>query len=207
MKANVPPPVWTPARRILGNLIPAALCLPFFGLGLRELQTIRGLTFQAEIWFLAFLVVGWLAVNIFGFLGNSAMKRQLLARVRSKHALDDVPHAFVGVASSSFRSLWDPHEDIGYMILSPHELIFAGDKLSISVPREAITGFRFRPNIHTWIGIGRWISMEGAVGGETIRLLIEPREHAFVIQNMAESKRLKERLSAWLEQKSPTPYA
>jgi len=197
MKTNAPPPLWTTTRRVLGNIVPAVLCLPFFGLGIRAFQK-GGLNPTTILYFVLFVIVGWLGVNLFGFWGNRSMRNQLKARLGRSVALQSSPHFYVGVARPQYKSAWDPHEDVGFLVLADHELLFVGETLEISIPKESITGFRFRPNIHTAVGIGRWISLEGAVADSTIRLLIEPREKDFVVGNWFFGKELKQRLEHWL---------
>jgi hypothetical protein len=61
---------------------------------------------------------------------------------------------------------------------------------------------RFRANVHTVIGLGRWISIEGFADGKPIRLLIEPRERPQLLGNLRYSKRLAQRIRRWASEAS-----
>src|SRR5688572_20969537 len=108
---------------------------------------------------------------------------------------------FVGMASPSYRSIIDPHEDVGFLIVQPDRLEYHGETMEIVLKRDEVQGILFRPNAHTLAGLGRWIAIEGRVGGKLVRLLIEPRERPTLLANLAYGKKLKERLESWLKRK------
>ena len=65
--------------------------------------------------------------------------------------------------------------------------------------KDQIKGVRFRPNVHTMVGLGRWVSVEATAAGKPIRLLVEPREKRTMLGNKRYGKALRTRLEAWLK--------
>jgi hypothetical protein len=105
---------------------------------------------------------------------------------------------FVGVATPRYSSMLDPHEEVGYLIAQPDRLEFHSETKTIEVFREQVKRIRFRPNVHTLLGLGRWVSVEGTADGKPIRLLIEPRDKPTLLGNFLRSKALLLRLRRWL---------
>jgi len=144
-------------------------------------------------------VIGWLALNRFGLFDNAKMRRELERELKARDVdLGDSP-AFVGFATPRYSSALDPHEDVGFLVLRPGRLEFVSEVRTVTVERQDIREIRFRPNIHSLLGLGRWVSIEGEVGGQAIRLAIEPRERRTLLGNRAYSKELRNRLAAWLK--------
>ena len=207
--------VWTPFRRAMGNLLPALFAVPPMALGV--LQLIRaGQTFGPGLyWVAAGPVFGWVAMNFLGLFQNGAMRRHMLREYRAERGEDGLEKVFVGMASPVYSSIVDPHEDVGFLVV--HEggaagtltgqaqptpsgtwtIEYWGERKKVSLRREQITGIHFRPNAHTFVGLGGWISIDGVADGRPVRLLIEPREKDTLLGNVRFAKQLRKRLEAW----------
>ena len=193
--------VWSRSRKVMGNLLPAVLCLPLLGLGLFTFKPDRPLDSPAIWFFIAFPVVGWVSLNFLGFYQNSFMKRELMRRLGLFGTKAGPKSLFVGVARPRFRSSLDPHEDVGFLLIKPDRLEFLGETVQVNFEKKDIRRIRTRANPHTWVFLGRWISIEGEAAGTPVRLLIEPREKATLLGNLLYSERLKDELIAWAKSK------
>jgi hypothetical protein len=181
----------------MGNLLPMLVFLPFAASGVL-LMYLRAEIFGLGFYLLvAGVVLGWLGVNFFGLFGNAALKRKMAVLVLTDRKNFEGPRHFVGLATPSYSSLLDAHEDVGYLLLYEDRIEFVGEKLRIGLPRTLITNVRFRSNIHSILGLGRWVSVDGIVGEKPVRLLVEPREHHTLLKNKAYSRKLLEEIKAW----------
>ena len=181
----------------MGNLLPAIFFLPLVAWGvvwMYQHDSILGLGLWLVIGGTA---VGWLALNLFGLLGNAFMRREIKRNLTARGINFNAPNFFVGFARPRFFSILDAHEDLGYLFLRDEEIEFVGEDHRISLPRNQIQGIRFRPNVHTWVGIGRWISIEGKVKNLPVRLNIEPRERNYLLLNLLDGNRVKATLESW----------
>jgi len=132
----------------------------------------------------------WLAVNWLGLFENTAMRRALDRRT------EDLPATrwFVGAATPSFVGWIDPHEDVGFLWMDARNIGFTGERYRIEIPRHAVTQIRFRPNVHSMIGLGRWVSIEAVIDGRPAQLRIEPREANTLWGNRRLSRTIRDRL-------------
>ena len=179
-------------RKILGNLVPFLVWLPFAVWGLWIVARDRAVT-PAGLGWLAFATfVGWASVSLFGLWGNGAMLRQLSARIK-----DPGDRWFVGFASPRFSGLLDAHEDVGFLILGKDVLLFAGDSRRVELPKDCVARVGFRPNVHSVLGLGRWVSVEGVVRGTPVRMMLEPRERSTMLGNFRLSARLRREIEGW----------
>lgn len=184
--------VWTTERKLLGNLIPFLFALPFAGWGIWTIARDRAVT-PAGVGWLAFgTFVGWIALALFGFWDNGKMRRLLDARINAPGK-----RWFVGFASPKFAGLLDAHEDVGFLIFGKDDLLFAGDSRRVELPKDCVVRVVYRPNVHTAVGLGRWVSVEGVVKGQPVRMLLEPREKSTMMGNLLYSKRLKAEIEEW----------
>lgn len=193
---------WTTGRKLLGNLLPLAFSLPFLILGAAEAAE-RGPTRQMFLWLLLFFGTGWLATALLGALGNGALRQAIGKRLHHARGFDQTEKRFVGFATPAYRGLFDPHEDVGFLILHPDRLEFFGDSHQVILRREHIERVRLRPNIHSWLFLGGWVSVEGTRKGTPIRFLIEARESSAQIVNALQRRPLRDRLQRWLDE-TPT---
>ncbi|MBC8064465.1 MAG: hypothetical protein H7Y17_06525 [Chlorobia bacterium] len=191
--------VWTNRRKWLGNLLPALFFLPLNVWGIywmMQNETILG----KGLWLVALgTVCGWIGLNLFGLVGNAYMRRALKRELVAKHVDFNDPHFFVGFASPKFINILDAHEDIGFLFLREEMVEFVGESNNVKVPKVQIQRVIFRPNVHTWVGIGRWICIEGLHKKTRFRLSIEPRERNFLLMNLIGSGAIKKRILDWLK--------
>ncbi len=184
--------VWTTGRKWAGNIMPFLCWLPFAGVGIYAMARDRSVTpFGVEL-LVAGTVAGWVGISVFGFWGNATMRRQLAARIKDKGE-----RWFVGFATPKFSGVLDAHEDVGFLIFGKDVLLFAGDSLRVEMPKDAIVQVRFRANVHTIVGLGRWVCVEGIVQGKPVRMFIEPRERRTMLGNLRLSGKLRKEIEAW----------
>lgn len=188
--------VWTVWRKLVGNLLPLIVAAPFLVLGIIEFPHV-GMTGKALWYFLGFIICAWIATNFLGNSGGAGLKAEIGKRLHHLRPFDHAQKTFVGFARPGFQGLLDPHEDVGYLIFHQDHLEFFGGKTNVELKATDITGVKFRANPHTWVGLGRWISIEGVSQNLPVRLLIEPREKATLIGNLLYGKKLKASIEEW----------
>ncbi len=189
---TVPGKVWTRKRQWLGNVVPTLVFLPGFVAGLIQIW-LSGDPLGTGLWVLVgSFVLGWLAVNAFGLLGNQAMRTELSAKLGQSASGGD----FVGFARPTYRSGLDPHEDVGFLVLDAKHLRFVGDSLTVELPWSSVERIGLRPNIHTLLGLGGWISIEGKLDGVPVRMLVESRNHRTLWANARERRRLAQKIAS-----------
>lgn len=160
-------------------------------------MAIRGEVMGLGLWLLgAGTIFGWLAVNFFGLFENVRMKAQLERILAAKGETLTEP-IFVGFATPRYSSALDPHEDVGFLSLAPDRLRFVSETRVVEVPKAAISLVRLRGNVHTLLGLGRWVSVEGTIDGKAIRFLMEPRQFRTLLRNKKYAKALAKRLNEW----------
>jgi hypothetical protein len=194
------PTVWTARRKWMGNVIPALFWAPLAVAGVVMLA-LQGNVFGTGLWLLgAATGVGWIALNQFGLYENDRMRRQLRRILQARNEeVGDAP--FVGMATPTYSSMIDPHEDVGFLMFLPDRLRFVSEMRTLELYREQAQKVRFRPNVHTLLGLGRWISIEGVSNGRPIRLLVEPREKRTLLGNIRSSKAFRDRIRRWIADK------
>lgn len=191
--------VWTTRRKWLGNVLPALFFLPPVAWGvywMLENEVILGPGFW---WVVAGVVAGWVALNLFGLFGNAFMQRELKRELAAKHVDFTDPHHFVGFASPKFTNILDPHEDIGFLFLRDGLMEFVGETNDVKIPKAEIQRVFFRPNVHTWVGLGRWICIEGTRKNTRFRMHIESRERDFLLLNLLGSRAVRRKIEGWLK--------
>lgn len=120
----------------------------------------------------------WMAINLFGLFQNGRLRKSLLSlRPSAQKAW------FVGFARPSYRGWLHPHEFVGWLILQDESVEFRGENQSYRLNRDEIIAIRKAWNIHTLLGLGGWICLEGRVSGQRVRMLVEPRERATMFGN------------------------
>lgn len=199
--------LWTTTRQLWGNLLPLIVVGPGLALCLNEVVS-KGLTPLFWAFIAGTLVFGWLAVNFFGLTGNSSMKAELTARFEKEHPNDRREKWFVGFARPIFKSYLDPHEDVGFLVLDAGRLLFLGESRRVELHRDQITSVGFRANIHSWLGLGRWVTVEAVLDGKPGRLMIEPRERKTLIGNRRLGTEIHRALLDWSQSpKGTAPVA
>jgi len=190
------PTVWTPARKWMGNLIPLLFWLVLASYGVYK--TVTTAQFLGPgLWLLCLAtVVGWLATNFFGLFQNRKMKAQL-AKIIEKEKHLPKESVFVGFCSPKFSGMLDAHEDVGFLCFYRDKLTFVGERRIVEVDRSSVNAIEFRPNVHSILGLGRWIAIEGAQKGAPFRMMVEPRERPTLFGNLRLSRGLLNEIRRW----------
>lgn len=189
--------LWTTRRKLAGNLIPAVASFPLLFLAIRQVAA-DPFSPLVVLYGCGFLVVGWFVLNLTGGTGNGRLSRTLALRLVAEGMVAPEPGKFVGFARPAYSGLLDPHEDVGFLYLGASEVEFVGSLLRFGLARSQVTGVRFRPNIHSWLGLGRWVSIEGKDGDRVVRLLVEPRCKRTLLGNRRHGERLAAEIRSWL---------
>lgn len=189
--------VWTTTRKVTGNVLPLVLASPVLYPAIVAFGA-KGASKELILWVAAFIALSWVMLALFGFIGNSGMRREMGRRLHIERAFDKTERYFVGFARPTYKSALDPHEDVGFLLLHADRLEFYGSEHKVLLNKSDITGARFRPNTHTIVGLGRWISIEAVVEERPVRLLVEPRVKATLIGNLIFSKWLLSRIRQWI---------
>ena len=196
---QVPAKVWNTRRKLMGNLVPIVGALPFGAAGLAMAIAREGMIGPQLAVFGLMPVVGWLLMNFVGLWENRAIRAELENKLNPPRESNERQVVFVGAARPSYHGLLDPHEDVGFLIVEQDRIQLLGEELRFSLAKKDLYGAHFRPNAHTMVGLGRWISVEGKMEDTPIRLLIEPREKQTLWGNRRLSKGLQRRLQAWIK--------
>lgn len=200
------PRVWTTRRKFIGNALPLSIgllaaavvvvaTLPKPGdapsAGIRS--TIAALA--------AFVVVSWISTNQLGLWRNTVMRRELSTLLQPPAG-----SIFVGFASPKFKSLLDPHEDLGFLILEPGAVRFLGERREARLDRSEVREIDYAPSTHTWLGLGRWVRVRGEVQGKPVALRFEPREASTLLGNLRRTKKIAAMLRQWKDgPEAPNP--
>lgn len=189
----------------MGNLIPAAICVPLAAYGV--LLAVRTQQFTGiGLWYVVgSVVLMWLLVNFVGAFENPRLKREMRRRIQAKEIKLDESAIFVGFARPAYAGLLDPHEDIGFLSLNSRSASFYGETIELEVSIDEIERVRYRFNPHALAGLGKWVSIEGKSGNTPFRMLIEPREKKTLLGNLFYSKSVKKQIEAWLKAERPEP--
>lgn len=182
--------VWTPYRKLMANLLPALFFVPLFAIGMIMYQ--RGEPIVGVALMAAAPIVGVFAVNRFGLFENEKMKKELASTRLSDTSI------FVGLGKPGSLGPLDPHDDIGWLTISPDAIEFLGEGGKYRVLRSEVRDVRFRRNVHSVLGLGRWVSIEAQRDGKNLRMLIEPREHRTHLANKKLGTELQKQLRDWV---------
>jgi len=189
----------------MGNLLPAAVSLPFAGAGI-AVMLVRGQILGLGLALLAgFPIAAWLGANYLGLYQNRKMRNEMQRRLRAAREKVTSRRYFVGAATPRHKGLLDPHEDVGYLILHADRLEFFGEKLNINLDRGQVTRVRTRPNPHSFVGLGGWTSIEATLDGSPARLDVELRERDTLLANRLMAKQLRKRLDLWQKESQTGP--
>lgn len=193
----MPPTVWTARRKWLGNLIPGAFWF---------VPTLAGVIWCVAtdryvgpgLWLVvAGLGIGWFALSRFGLYDNMKMREEFLAACKARGIQPKGEVFFVGYASPRHSSMLDAHEDVGLLIVDPGILSYVGELEDLQIRRDSVIQVRFRPNVHSLVGLGRWIAVDYLDGEERKRLLVEPRDKRSLLANRRHGKYVIAKLRAW----------
>jgi hypothetical protein len=189
--------VWSSGRKWMGNLLPFLCMLPFAAAGTFLMVRAKEPTVVGILLCVVALVVGWFAVNQFGFFGNEALRRDIQKKVLSKAGKDASSGMFVGFARPSYVGTLDAHEDLGFLFLGSESLEYLGEIHQVSIPRKDVKAVSYRPNIHSALGLGRWVAIDAIHKGKPVRVLVEPREAKTLLGNKQRGAKLKKEIEDW----------
>jgi hypothetical protein len=195
----VSPTVWTNRRKWIGNLVPLLFWLPLTALGVAWLVYRNELFGPGLILIAVGTVLGWLALDQFGFYENGLMRRTLERILKDRGEPLPQDRNFVGFASPKYTGMLDAHEDVGFFYMLPDRAVFVSETRKVEMYRAQAQSVRFRPNIHTAVGLGGWISLEGEAEGGPIRLQIEPRDRRTMLGNLRRRKAVRDKIRRWLK--------
>lgn len=136
-------------------------------------------------------------INFFGLYQNRTLRGEMLSLLTKKYPDETARSVFVGFSRPNRRSAIHHHEDIGWLIMRADAIEFLGETKKYSIPRSDITAIRLAWNINTIFGLGRWVSIEGRLGGKAIKMLVEPRERRTMLGNFRFAKTLMTTLRSW----------
>lgn len=175
---------WTHRAKWIGNILPLLIGVPFIVIGLIIGARSHSWRDGVLIWFGLGVLLPALTLNWLGLAGNQTLKSDFYARNSRAFAREsDSDCLFFGVASSGFRSLLDPHEDIGFICLHENGFRFYGEKIRVEVSGAEIKGLGWKANPHSWLGLGGFALITYNQKGEDKTLLMESREKSSLLAN------------------------
>lgn len=177
-------------------MVPALLSVPVFVLAVT--LYVLGYHELAIVCFIVFPFIGWLSVNRYGLFQNECMQDELLKRFKQENITLPSDAVFVGFAGPNHVSLLDAHEDVGFICITESGIEFYGDTQRHQLNKNEIMGVRLRANVHTLLGLGRWISIEGKKDDVLVRMMIEPRAKRTLWRNRQLGNQMIQQLRAWL---------
>lgn len=189
--------LWNRRARWMGNLLPAIFYVPLLVWGVYTMWS-RSEFIGFGLWLMvAGIAVAWVALNFLGLPGNGFRRREMRRNLGAVEPLADGA-VFVGFASQGYRDALDSIEDIGYLEIHPAFLRYRGEALNWEIARRDIVQVRFALNVHSILGLGRWLVVVAKEGGKSKIYRIEPRERDTLLGNRAYSAKLRSKLSAWI---------
>jgi hypothetical protein len=188
----MPAPVWSDFRRWMSNLLPLVPVAPLPALALYFDSNNRAVA--ANVVWASIPVVLWLGINFLALYQNAKIRRALKPLIEKTDALRST---FVGFARPKHKSPIHHHEDVGYLLVFPDKVEFVGESHRHELLRDEIKAIRFRFNLNSIFGLGRWVSIEGVSSGKHVRLMVEPREKPTLLGNRVYGKLLLKDLRSW----------
>lgn len=187
---------WSGELKWMGNLVPMIFWLPLTAAGVL-IGLVKHNYLVGAYLVLAGQIIGWIAINNFGLWQNKALKRHLGKLFELRQGDFDGFRIFVGLSRPGFKSLLDPHEDIGYLAIDGSHLFFVGEHFGFRVQASEIENIAFASSIHTLLGLGGWVELDLTHDGERKILYFEPREERTLWRNNRLRKKLVGRLLNW----------
>ncbi|MBX3111902.1 MAG: hypothetical protein KF857_07820 [Fimbriimonadaceae bacterium] len=190
-------PLWTRRRQLAANGLPLGVLLA--GAAWAAHRHRDGATLAESLWAAgAGVFAAWVTTGLFGLWDNGTLKGEMGRRWHEAHGFERSEKYFVGCARPAYRGVLDPHEDVGWLVLSDDRVEFFGSAMKLGLDKASVTRVARRANPHTWLGLGGWVSIEGQVDSAEFRLLVEPREARTLWGNILVARRLTRRLKEWL---------
>ncbi len=179
--------------------MPAIFWFPLASIGVFLIAK-QGQYLGSGLWFLvASTIVGWFAVNQFGFFENEKMRKHLERILKAQERPIEGEFIFTGFATPKYSSMVDAHEDVGFLRIMPDRLQFISETRSMEILKSDVKEVGYRANVHSILGLGGWVSVDATVGNRKFRLLVEPRERNTMLTSKKFRRRLVTRLNGWLK--------
>ena len=179
---------WSTYRKLMSNLVPAMVFVPLFAVGLMLFQ--QDAVYASVTCFIASVILGIFAVNLLGLFQNRKMHSELKPLIHRRQE----PSWFVGLGRPGRFGALDPHQDLGFLLLTSSAIEYIGETSRYVIPLTEIKRVGFKMNAHTLLGLGRWVAIEGTHDGRPFLMLVEPRSHPTILQNKKEGSRLVEQI-------------
>jgi len=189
--------VWTTGPKVFANLLPMAAPLVVLAL-LATILPKDGLSPRTLGLMATFPLVGWLSVNFLGLAGNQAVRRTMETRLDRFRTRSLDARMFVGFAGPRYRSALDPHEEVGWLLVTEDSLELFGDATTVQLNRSDVIAVGRAWNAHSWLGLGGWVVLDAVIEGQAVRALIEPREARTHWGNRRIGRRLRQDLALWV---------
>lgn len=148
----------------------------------------------------AALLVGLVVFHFTGLWDNAKMREALRERYRAEPLWEDGHRFFVGFASASYEGLLDPHQDVGWLLLTGSRLVFLGDRFQFDFALTDIYRLERGFSAHTLLGSG-WQLLRGAREKREFVLRFESRDADRVFGLCAANRHLERALRAWLDRR------
>jgi hypothetical protein len=204
------PSEWTLFRQLAGNIVPFIHWLPTFILAWLLIEIFGGTAFVVLLVLLGVfssLTFGtWALFDRFGMFQNATMRRAL--RPRRNAQLPGFAASerswFVGLATQGYFSLLDTDEDVGYLTLFADRLTYAGDRLSMAVPRDNVLGVERRAIPGYSLFGYHWavVRFESPRDGEPTAIRLLSRDVDRLRHQPDATRKLFEALQAWYAETS-----
>ncbi|MDQ2985690.1 MAG: hypothetical protein M3R13_03075 [Armatimonadota bacterium] len=184
---------WSTYRKLMSNLVPALVFVPVFATGIMLFQ--KDLREASVVCFAASVVIGMFSVNLLGLFQNRRMQAELKPLIHGRPE----PHWFVGIGKAGALGALDPHDDLGFLLLTKDALEYVGESARYRIPYVDILSVSYKMNAHSLLGLGRWIAIEGRHDGKPFRMLLEPRNFPTILRNKKEATRIVSELRKLLQ--------
>lgn len=148
------------------------------------------------VWVASPLIL-WASINFLALAFNEGLRRRLKPLVFSVSGEPALRMWFVGLGMQGRRQLLHPHYDVGWLLLYSEEIVFVGERERLLLKKTELTGIGYSPNIHSLVGLGRWVVIEGRTSKGRLRFLVEPRERRTLLGNLLLSKQMAYEVRKW----------
>jgi len=187
----------------MGNLLPLLIWAPLVIGGLVIILRARQIVSLGVEMVAAGQVLGLVALNYLGLFENRSMKKAMMREFGILEPKSRGYSMFVGYASPSFSGFLDPHEDVGVLYLGGENVEFIGETRTLKASRKDVSSILLRPNVHSIVGLGGWVSIQGVAEGKAFEWRFEPRERDTLLGNRRLRKALRNHLLNWKKLDEP----
>jgi hypothetical protein len=142
---------------------------------------------------IAAIVAAWFGVSQWGFFENEKIDQELRARTGKAGEL-------IGFVFRKSTTALDAHAEIGLLTFEPDQLEITTEAATYFIFRDQIRDISNHINIHSLLGLGGWIVLN-LTGDKPFHL--ESRKYGTMRQSRIRTKRLKQELISWIQEKAP----